>query len=176
MFDLTPFAKFEVSGQGALTTLQRIATNQIDRPIGSVIYTSMLTPNGGITCDLTITRLAEDRFLIVTGGGTRYRDFRWINSQLPDDGSTNITDISSSLCTIGLWGPHARQLLSAVTEDDIDNASFRYVTAKPINIADIPVLAIRISYVGELGWEIYAPVEYGQRLWDTLWEAGESSE
>ena len=173
MFDLTPFAKFEVSGTGALAAMQILATNQIDRPIGSVIYTSMLTPNGGITCDLTITRLAEDRFLIVTGGGTRYRDFRWINSQLPDDGSTNITDISSSLCTIGLWGPHARKLLSTVTEDDIDNASFRYVTAKPINIADIPALAIRISYVGEFGWEVYAPVEYGQRLWDTLWEAGQ---
>ena len=173
LFDLTPFAKFEVSGPGALAAMQKLATNQIDRPVGSVIYTSMLTPNGGITCDLTITRLAEDRFLIITGGGTRYRDFKWIRSHIPDDGSAHITDVSSSLCAIGLWGPQARELLRKVTEADIDNASFRYVTAKSFNINDIPALAIRISYVGELGWEIYTPVEYGQSLWDVLWEAGQ---
>ena len=111
--------------------------------------------------------------MIITGGGTRYRDFKWIRSHIPDDGSAHITDVSSSLCAIGLWGPQARELLRKVTEADIDNASFRYVTAKSFNINDIPALTIRISYVGELGWEIYTPVEYGQSLWDVLWEAGQ---
>ena len=174
MFDLTPFAKFEVNGQGALAALQHLTTNQMDRPVGAVTYTSMLTPDGGISCDLTVTRLFEDRFLIVTGGGTRPRDLKWIQSHLPEDGSATVTDISSGLCAIGLWGPEARNLLSRVCDDDIEDRDFRYLTSKSINILDVPALALRISYVGELGWEIYAPVEYGQHLWDILWEAGQS--
>ena len=173
MFDLTPFAKFEVSGVGALQALQRLAANQIDRPIGAISYTSMLTPSGGIKCDLTVTRLGEDRFMIVTGGGMSRHDLQWIRSNLPSDDTVTIADVSAAYCCIGLWGPNARHTLSHVTDDDVSNTSFRYMTAKRMNIVDVPVLALRISYAGELGWEIYAPTEYGQRLWDLLWEAGE---
>ena len=172
MFDMTPFAKFEISGPGALPALQRLAANQMNKPAGSVTYTSMLTPSGGIKCDLTVTRLAEERFMVVTGGAMGLHDLAWIRAHLPDDGSVNAADISSALCCVGLWGPRARDLLSRVCDDDISNAGFPYMTAKRISVADVPSLALRISYVGELGWEIYAPVEHGLALWDALWDAG----
>ncbi len=173
MFDLTPFAKFEVSGSSALHALQHLSANQIDRPIGAITYTSMLTPSGGIKCDLTVTRLGEDRFMIVTGGGMSRYDLQWIQSNLPSDFSVNIADISSDYCCIGLWGPDARHVLSKVTDDDVSNSGFPYMTTKCITLDDVPALALRISYAGELGWEIYAPTEHGQRIWDLIWEAGE---
>ncbi len=173
MFDLTPFAKFEVTGPGALDALQRLAANQMNRPVGTITYTPMLTHTGGIKCDLTVTRLGEDRFMIVTGGAMGLHDLDWIESHLPDDESARLSDISSGLCCIGLWGPSVRDLLSRVCHDDLTNEGFPYMTAKPITIAEVPSLALRISYVGELGWEIYASVEQGLRLWDVLWEAGQ---
>ena len=173
LFDLTPFAKFEVTGPGALDALQRLASNQMDRPVGSITYTSMLTPSGGIKCDLTVTRLGQERFLVVTGGAMGLHDLDWIRSHLPDDRSVSVEDISSGQCCIGLWGPRARDLLSRVCEDDLSDGGFPYMTAKLVTIGEIPSLALRISYVGELGWEIYAPAEQGQKLWDTLWEAGQ---
>ena len=173
LFDLTPFAKFEVTGPGALNALQRLASNQMDRPVGSITYTSMLTPSGGIKCDLTVTRLSEERFLLVTGGAMGLHDLDWIRSHLPDDRSVSVADASSAQCCIGLWGPRARDLLSGVCEDDVSNEAFPYMTAKTIGVGDVPSLALRISYVGELGWELYAPAEQGLRLWDTLWEAGQ---
>ena len=173
MFDLTPFAKFEVTGPGALGALQRLASNQMNKPVGTITYTSMLTPGGGIKCDLTVTRLAENRFMVVTGGAMGLHDLAWIEAHLPDDGSVSVTDVSSGRCCIGLWGPRARDLLSRVCDDDISDRGFPYMTAKPITIAEVPSLALRISYVGELGWEIYAPAEQGLRLWDVLWEAGQ---
>ena len=172
MFDLTPFAQFEVTGPGALEALQRLATNQVDKPAGSITYTSMLTPSGGIKCDLTVTRLGEDRFLVVTGGAMGLHDLDWIRSHLPDDRSVNVEDVSSGRCCIGLWGPRARDVLGGVTEDDVSNDGFPYMTAKPMTIGEVPVTALRISYVGELGWEVYTSTEQGLRLWDTLWEAG----
>ncbi len=173
LFDLTPFAKFEVSGTGSLTTLQKLTTNQMNKPVGSITYTSMLTPSGGIKCDLTITRLGDDRFMVVTGGGMGLHDLEWIRAHLPDDGSVAVNDISSSQCCIGLWGPRARDLLSRVCADDLSNEGFPYMSAKWVTIGEVPALALRISYVGELGWEIYAPSELGLHLWDTLWEAGQ---
>ena len=173
MFDLTPFAKFEVTGPGSLNALQRLASNQMNKPIGSITYTSMLTPSGGIKCDLTVTRLAEDRFMVVTGGAMGLHDLDWIEARLPDDGSVSVADVSSGRCCIGLWGPRARDLLSRVCDDDVTDEGFPYMTAKPITIAEVPSLALRISYVGELGWEIYASAEQGLRLWDVLWEAGQ---
>ena len=173
LFDLTPFAKFEISGPGALAALQRLATNQMNKPVGSITYTSMLTPGGGIKCDLTITRLAEDRFMVVTGGAMGLHDLEWIQSHLPDEGSVAVADISSAQCCVGLWGPSARDLLSRVCDDDLSNDGFPYLTARRITIGEVPALALRISYVGELGWEIYAPSELGLYLWDTLWEAGQ---
>ena len=173
MFDLTPFAKFEVTGPGALGALQRLASNQMNKSVGTITYTSMLTPGGGIKCDLTVTRLAENRFMVVTGGAMGLHDLAWIEAHLPDDGSVSVTDVSSGRCCIGLWGPRARDLLSRVCDDDISDQGFPYMTAKPITIAEVPSLALRISYVGELGWEIYAPAEQGLRLWDVLWDAGQ---
>ena len=172
MFDLTPFSKFEITGPGALNALQRLASNQMNKPIGTITYTPMLTPTGGIKCDLTVTRLGEDRLMVVTGGGMGLHDLDWIESHLPADGSVSVHDVSSGLCCIGLWGPRARDLLSRVCDDDLTNDGFPYMTAKHITIAEVPSLALRISYVGEFGWEIYTAVEHGLRLWDVLWEAG----
>ena len=172
LFDLTPFAIFELSGPGALSALQRLASNQVDRPVGAITYTAMLTPNSGIKCDLTVTRLGEERFMIVTGGAMGLHDLDWIEAHLPHDGSASLSDISTGHCCIGLWGPRARDLLSRVSEDDLGNAAFPYLTAQRITVAELPVLALRISYVGELGWELYVPVNQGLHLWEILWEAG----
>ena len=173
LFDLTPFAQFEISGPGALAALQRLASNQMNKPVGSITYTSMLTPSGGIKCDLTITRLGDERFMVVTGGAMGLHDLDWIKVHLPDDGSVIVNDVSSSQCCIGLWGPRSRDLLGRVCDDELSNDGFPYMTAKEIAIGEVPALALRISYIGELGWEIYAPTELGLHLWDTLWEAGQ---
>ncbi|MXX53165.1 MAG: FAD-dependent oxidoreductase [Dehalococcoidia bacterium] len=172
MFDLTPFAKFEITGPGALDALQNLTTNQMNKRIGSITYTSLLTSTGGIKCDLTITRLSDECFMVVTGGAMGLHDLGWIQAHLPDDGSVAINDISSSQCCIGLWGPRARDLLIRVCDDDLSNEGFPYMSAKRITIGEVPALALRISYVGELGWEIYAPSELGLYLWEMLWEAG----
>ena len=173
LFDLTPFAKFRVSGPGALAFLDYVAANRMDQPQGRITYTSMLTPQGGIQCDLTVTRLADDQFLIVTGGSTAERDEAWIRRHMPTDGSVVLSDESSRWCCVGVWGPRARDLLRRVTDADVSNRGFPYLTAQHLDIGAIPVLALRISYVGELGWELYAPFEFGQALWDELWQAGQ---
>lgn len=172
LFDLTPFTKLEVSGPGALAYLQRLASNQMDQPIGRVTYTALLTPQAGIQCDLTITRLGPDRFWVITGGGTGPLDLAWLRRHLPDDGSVQLTDVSSAYACLGLWGPQARTILQTVTDTDVSNTAFPYLTARSLFVGYVPTLALRISYVGELGWEIYTPTEYGLALWDTLWRAG----
>ena len=174
MFDLTPFAKFEVAGPGALEFLQKLCTNQMDKPVGVITYTSMLTPEGGIKCDLTVTRLGENRFMVVTGGVMGLHDLGWMNSHLPADSSVKITDVTAEFCCIGLWGPRARDLLRSICVNDLGKDAFPYMTSREIVIKDIPVLALRISYVGELGWELYGPMDQGIKLWDFLWKAGES--
>jgi 4-methylaminobutanoate oxidase (formaldehyde-forming) len=133
----------------------------------------MLNRRGGIECDLTVTRLAPDRFQIITGTAFGTHDLSWIRSQMPTDGSVYVNDVTSSRCCLGVWGPLARELMQRVSEDDFSNAAFPYLTAQQVTIGDIPVLALRVTYVGELGWELYAPMEYGLKLWDTLWEAGQ---
>ncbi len=173
LFDLTPFAKFRVSGPGALAFLNYVAANRMDQPQGRITYTSMLTPQGGIQCDLTVTRLADDQFFIVTGGSTAERDEAWIRRHMPTDGSVVLSDESSRWCCVGVWGPRARDLLRCVTDADVSDRAFPYLTAQHLAIGAIPVLALRISYVGELGWELYAPFEFGQVLWDELWRAGQ---
>ena len=173
LFDLTPFTKLEVVGEGALAYLQSITGNDMDKREGRITYTSMLDERGGIKCDLTITRLAADRFLVVTGGSTGVMDLQWMQRHRPDDGTVHITDVSGAWCCIGVWGPKARDLVSSTSPDDFSNGSFPYMSARRVMIGDVPALAQRISYVGELGWEVYAPTEFGQRLWDSLWEAGQ---
>ncbi|MCA1553990.1 MAG: FAD-dependent oxidoreductase, partial [Chloroflexi bacterium] len=174
MFDLTAFTKIEVSGTRALDFLQRLASNQMDQPVGKVTYTSMLNEHGGIECDLTVTRIAPQKFWVITGGGVGMHDLAWLRKHIPADGSVQVNDITSQYCSVGLWGPRARDVLSRVTNADVSNAAFPYMSARALTIGYVPAFAIRISYAGELGWEIYAPTEYGLRLWDTLWEAGES--
>jgi 4-methylaminobutanoate oxidase (formaldehyde-forming) len=173
LFDETSFNKFEVRGPGALEFLNYICANQIDVPIGGVVYTECLNKRGGIECDFTVTRLAQDRFLIITGTAFGVHDLSWLRLNMPEDGSVSIDDVSSSYACIGLWGPKARKILEKVTKDDVSNAAFPYMTAKMINVGDVPCLASRVTYVGELGWEFYPPMEYGMALWDTLWEAGQ---
>jgi len=174
IFDLSPFTKIEVSGPGSLAYLQHLAANEVDRPIGTIVYTAMLAPRGGIMCDLTITRLAEDRFWVVTGGAVGKHDLAWMRRHVPADGSVALQDRTSGLCCVGVWGPRARDLVGSVTEDDVSNATLPYMRARELHVGLVPVRALRVSYVGELGWEIYAPSEFGAQLWDTLWRAGET--
>ncbi len=173
IFDETSFSKLEVLGSGAASYLQSITDNQMEQPVGAVTYTQMLNRHGGIECDLTVTRLAPDRFQIITGTAFGMHDLSWIRGQMPTDGSVYVNDVTSSRCCIGVWGPLARDLMQQVSEHDFSNAAFPYLTAQQVTIGDIPVLALRVTYVGELGWELYAPMEYGLKLWDTLWEAGQ---
>ena len=173
MIDVSAFAQFEVSGPGALAYLQHVAVAQMDRPVGRLMYTPILDAGGGFRSDLTIVRLGEERFRVITGGTDGARDHKWFTDLLPGDGSVNWADVTSAVCTVGVWGPLARDLLASVTEDDVSDEAFGFGTARQLEIGSVPVLALRISYVGELGWELHAPIEQGLRLWDTLWEAGQ---
>lgn len=175
LYDLTAFTKIEVNGPGALSFLEELAANKIDQPIGKVVYTALCNERGGIKADLTITRTGPENFLVLTGGGIGMLDLAWLQSQAPGDGSVVISDVTSKYCALGLWGPLARHVLQWVCEDDVSNDAFPYFTAKLLRIDTVPAFALRVSYVGELGWEIYAPMEYGLRLWDVLWEAGQSA-
>ncbi len=172
LFDESSFAKIEVEGAGALAYLQYLCDNDIDKPVGSIVYTQMLNRRGGIECDFTVTRLADDRFLIVTGTAFGNHDLGWIRKHLPDGGDVRVLDVTSARACFGLWGPRARDILAPLTRDDVSDAGFPYMTAREITIGEIPVLALRVTYVGELGWELYPPAEYGRALWKALWAAG----
>jgi 4-methylaminobutanoate oxidase (formaldehyde-forming) len=172
LFDETSFNKIEVRGPGALKYLNYLCANEIDHPVGTVVYTECLNKRGGIECDFTVTRLAEDRFLIITGTAFGQHDISWMRLNMPEDGSVAVEDVGSSYACIGLWGPKSRSILQKVTNADLSNDGFPYMTARSITVGNVPVLAMRVTYVGELGWEFYCPMEYGLRLWDTLWEAG----
>ena len=172
LFDLTPYVKLRVQGPDAVTFLERVCANRIDRPVGTVVYTAMLTPRGGIRCDLTVTRHDEDVFLVVTGGGSGMHDLAWLRAQVRDGERVRIFDSSSRSFVLGLFGPRARDVLALATTDDVSNDAIAYMTGREIEIGEVPVFAQRISYVGELGWEVYGPFEMGARVWDLLWEAG----
>jgi glycine cleavage system aminomethyltransferase T/glycine/D-amino acid oxidase-like deaminating enzyme len=172
MIDLTAFAEFDVTGPGALGFLQHRCVAQMDRPVGRIVYTPLLAPNGGFRADLTVVRLAESHFRVVTGGADGPRDHQWFATALPSDGSVALHDVTSQVCTLGLWGPRARDVLAAVTDDDVSDAAFGFGAARRISVGSVPVLALRLSYVGELGWELHAPFEMGLRLWDVLAAAG----
>lgn len=173
LFDLTAFTKIKVEGKGALEFLQKLAANQMDRPIGHVTYTAMVNERGGIETDLTVTRVAPNEFLVVTGGGMGMHDLAWFKKHMPEDGSVMVMDMTSGYAALGLWGPRARDLIQNVSDDDFSNEGFPYVTSKEAYIGYVPVRAIRISYAGELGWELYTPTEYAGKLWDTIWDAGQ---
>ena len=172
LFDETSFAKLEVVGPGACGFLQRVAGNDIDRAVGSIVYTQLLDRRGGVQADLTVTRLGPDRFMLVTGTAFGNHDAGWLRANVPDDGSVEIRDMTSARVCFGLWGPRARDILAPITRDDVSDLGFPYLTAREIGVGSVPVLALRVTYVGELGWELYAPMDYGRALWSTLWEAG----
>jgi len=172
LVDLSAFSIFDVAGPAALETVQRVCVRQLDVPIGRVVYTPLLTPSGGFRSDLTIMRLGEQRFRVVTGAAHGMADQKWFSDHCPEDGSAQVADHTSGICTLGLWGPRARDILASVTSDDVSHEGFPFASCRSIEIDSLRVLASRISYVGELGWELYLPFEQGQKLWDVLWEAG----
>jgi glycine cleavage system aminomethyltransferase T/glycine/D-amino acid oxidase-like deaminating enzyme len=172
MVDLTAFAVFDISGPGALAAVQGVAVRQMDVPIGRVVYTPILSPGGGFKADLTIMRLGDDLFRVVTGGAHGMADRKWFSDHLPDDGSAQLADQTSGWTTLGLWGPRARDILAALTRDDVSHEGFRFGTCRTIEVDTLRVLASRISYVGDLGWELYVPIEQGAKLWDLVWETG----
>jgi glycine cleavage system aminomethyltransferase T len=170
MYDMTPLKRLEISGPGALALLQRLTTGQMDKSVGSVTYTLALDEGGGIRSDLTVARLGEALFQVGANGNLDLDLFR---RSAPADGSVTVRDITGGTCCIGLWGPRARDLVQRVSADDFSDANLKYFRAMRARIGGVPVTAMRLSYVGERGWEIYTSAEYGQRLWDVLWAAGQ---
>ena len=170
--DLGAFQIFDVSGPGVVPYLEWMTVNACDRPVGCSIYTPLLTPDGGFRADLTIQRLARDRFRVVTGVFDGARDAFWFRKHLPADGSVRFEDRSSAMTTLGVWGPDARALLSGVTDSRLSQEEFPYGTVQRALINGIPVTMLRISYVGESGWEIYTRTEHGLALWDAIRNAG----
>jgi sarcosine dehydrogenase len=172
LFDQTSFAKFLLVGRDAERALSWIAANDVARPPGSVVYTQMLNRRGGIECDLTAARLAEDRYYIVTGTGFATHDFEWIRRSIPAGCAADLVDITSANAVLALMGPNARALLQTLSPDDLEPAGFAFATAREIRVAGAPVLAIRLTYVGELGWELHIPVEFAATVYDALSAAG----
>lgn len=177
MYDMTPLKRLEVSGPGALALLQRVSTGNVDKSPGSVTYTLFLDESGGIRSDVTIARLDEQTFQV---GANSNIDLAYLRGEaraqtrgdIPG-GWVQVRDTTGGTCCIGLWGPLARDVLSGITEDDFSNEGLRYFRGKKARIGGVPVTALRLSYVGELGWELYTDADNGQRLWDVLWEAGQ---
>jgi 4-methylaminobutanoate oxidase (formaldehyde-forming) len=165
LFDQSSFSKLEVLGPGALAFLERLCANAIDRPVGTIVYTQLLNARGGIEADLSATRLAADRFLLVTGTAFGTHDRAWLERNAPRDGSVYVNDVTSAFACLCLWGPKARDVLQPLTKTPLD---FRYMSSRELAVGSIPVRASRVTYVGELGWELYCPAEYGLQLWDAL--------
>jgi glycine cleavage system aminomethyltransferase T/glycine/D-amino acid oxidase-like deaminating enzyme len=172
LIDQTSFAKFALKGPDALAALNWIAANDVDKPVGALTYTQMLNDKGGIECDLTVARLTEDEFYIVTGTGFATHDFNWISSNIPEGLNCELFDITSSNAVLSLMGPNARKILGSVTSADVSNQAFPFGTIKTIGIAGCPVQALRITYVGELGWELHLPAEYASAVYAVLMKAG----
>jgi glycine cleavage system aminomethyltransferase T/glycine/D-amino acid oxidase-like deaminating enzyme len=169
MYDMTALKRLEVTGRGATAFLQEMFTGNVDKSIGSVTYGMFLDADGGIRSDVTIARLGRDRYQVGANGAM---DLDWLTRHLPDDGSVQVRDTTAGTCCIGLWGPLARDLLAPLTRTDISADAFKYFRGQELSIGNVPVTALRLSYVGELGWELYTTADQGLKLWDTLWAAG----
>ena len=172
LFDQSSFAKFELRGRDAEKALSWICANDVARPAGALVYTQMLNSRGGIECDLTVGRLAEDRYYIVSGTGFRTHDFAWIRQNIADGGDAELIDITEDWGTLALMGPQARAVLEQVTGDDVSNAGFPFATIREITIAGHRVRALRVTYVGELGWELHMPIGVTGEVYDALKQAG----
>jgi 4-methylaminobutanoate oxidase (formaldehyde-forming) len=174
LIDQTSFAKFEILGPGALDLLQRLAVSNMDRPVGSVIYTQLCNERGGIEADVTFTRLGRDRFVMVTGAGFGVHDADWVQRHMPADGSVQMIEVTSGWAVLNLVGPRARDVLAAASESDVSGTALPFATAREIVIGAAPVRAARIGYVGELGYEIYVPTEFALHVYDRLRSAGQA--
>jgi 4-methylaminobutanoate oxidase (formaldehyde-forming) len=173
LFDESSFAKLSVTGPGAAAFLDGLCDNAVARGVGRITYTQGLNRRGGVECDFTITRLAEDAFLIVTGTAFGTHDLAWLRRHAPADGSVRVEDVTAAWSCFALWGPLAREILAPLTPADLSDEAFPFLTAQELVVGAVPVRALRVTFVGELGWELYCPTEFGLGLWRTLWEAGE---
>ncbi|WES64418.1 FAD-dependent oxidoreductase [Microbacter sp. GSS18] len=169
LYDLSPLPRVEVEGEGATALLQELLSNDVDVAIGRVVYALILDESGGILSDVTVTRLGSEKYLLGTNGNL---DHVRLSAFAPE--GVTVREVTAGTCGLGLWGPLAREVLEQLTDADISHAGFGFFRAKKIDVAGIPVLALRVSYVGELGWELYTSADHGQYLWDVLWEAGEA--
>ncbi len=170
MYDMTSLTRYRVEGADATALLERLTTNKVSKAPGSVTYSLMLDDTGGILSDITVTRVTETEYMI---GANNHRDLMHLKNNVHEGEHVTITDISPGTCCIGLWGPHARDVLSKLTDDDISHEGFGYFKARQIYVAAVPVLALRVSYVGELGWELYTTADHGARLWEEIETAGQ---
>jgi glycine cleavage system aminomethyltransferase T/glycine/D-amino acid oxidase-like deaminating enzyme len=167
------FAIFDLLGPGATEYAEKMAVGRMDVDVGKSVYTPILAENGGFVSDLSIVRMGEDHYRVITGGSVQGPDKAHFRSHLPEDGSVQLVDRSAELCTLGVWGPDAREVVDPVTEEDMSHDAFAPYTAQHVTIGEVDCWALRISYVGEQGWEIYAPMDQAERLWDTIYEAGQ---
>jgi 4-methylaminobutanoate oxidase (formaldehyde-forming) len=173
LFDESSFSKIEVSGPGAASFLEWVCDNQVARDIGAVTYTQALNSRGGIECDFTVTRTAQDTFLIVTGTAFGTHDMAWLRKQARRrSADVRIADVTGLFCCYALWGPRAGDILSTLTSTDLSREAFGFMTSQELTVGDVPVRALQVTFVGEHGWELYAPSEYGAQLWAQLWSAG----
>ncbi len=175
VIDMSSFGKIEISGPHSLGLLERITGNVVDRPVGSVVYTQLLERDGGIAGDVTITRLDVDHFRLVTGAGYVNSDLGWLRMQARDGEAVSFRESTDELAVIGMWGPQAREVLSRVTDDDLSEEGFPFMRALSISVGGASVLAQRVTYVGELGWELYVRPEWAVQVWDRLMSAGGDS-
>jgi dimethylglycine dehydrogenase len=173
VLDQTSFAKFEVSGPGAEALLDRLCANRLPQTVGRMALTQMCTPRGGIEADVTVTRLADECFYVISAAATDTHDLAWIRWHAPEDGSVRVESITASVGVLTVSGPSSRALLGRLTDADISNDAFPFFTSREITVGMAPVRAMRVSYVGELGYELHHPIEYSRHLYDLLWDAGE---
>ncbi|MBF0278430.1 MAG: GcvT family protein [SAR324 cluster bacterium] len=174
IFDQTSFAKFLLQGRDAELVLNQVCANNIAVPVGKLVYTQWLNERGGIEADLTVTRIAEDRFLIVTAFSTEQRDFHWLKTHIPEDAYAVLTNVTSAFAVLSVMGPRSRELISTLSNADLSNQAFPFGTSQEIDLAYAKIRASRISYVGELGWELYIPTEFAPSVYDRIVEAGQS--
>ncbi len=172
LFDQTSFAKFMMTGRDAERALSWVCANDVARPVGSLVYTQMLNAQGGIECDLTVARLAAEQYYLVTGTGFATHDFDWIARHIPPGLDAQLTDVTSAHAVLAVMGPRSRELLAALTRDDVSNAAFPFGQARRLQLAGAPLLALRVTYVGELGWELHVPVEFAATVYGELMRAG----
>jgi glycine cleavage system aminomethyltransferase T/glycine/D-amino acid oxidase-like deaminating enzyme len=172
LFDESSFAKLEVAGPGAAAFLESLCDNHVAGPVGAIAYTQMLNGRGGIESDCTVTRIEEELFQIVTGTAFGTHDAAWLRHRLPGDSSVRVHDVTARWACFALWGPRAREILAPLCPEEVSAAAFPYLTMRELTVGAVPLRALRVSFAGELGWELYCPTEYGAALWRTLWAAG----